>query len=453
VKLLVEGGAEINKKDSCGESLLHNAAMHGHIDAIRILVAQRADINVRNRRGQTPLHKAAERGHADLIEVLHACNADLHARDNMGRTALVRSHWLSRTAAAHFLERGVHHGDPLKCTRNSLLADKVKTLRNTQREKPPLLATELRVEEKSTPPEPFEPWSPEMIQQLGFAHPVFDVLGSPAGEDAGGQGDSRDKLLLRRMQAVPLRDLAKAMEDHRPSIRRHAATALGNLTGQGDREGIDVTGLLEAALRTDASCDVRVAAGDALSTIPGRAEDFSRRASILLSGMDQDNAAVQSACRSSLQDLCCTTEIPELLRAVADSNAVIRKYATLGLGLKGAEKPKRVVWHVLDPLERALRSDTCWLVRLQAAESLRTFGSADPLAAGFGISGVFADFLTEDMMAIAIRKNHKDPREVELAFKVEKACRQAIQHLHLCSTFMSWRNMALQSTGRKLHKS
>lgn len=56
-KLLVEHGADINKKD-VESSALDCAAALGHIEIVVYLVNKGADVNIKNKNGNTPLHSA-----------------------------------------------------------------------------------------------------------------------------------------------------------------------------------------------------------------------------------------------------------------------------------------------------------------------------------------------------------------------------------------------------------
>jgi hypothetical protein len=59
-KLLLERGADINKFDGEGRTILHNAVVYGNIDFINFLIANGADVNANlpGGEGGSPLHSA-----------------------------------------------------------------------------------------------------------------------------------------------------------------------------------------------------------------------------------------------------------------------------------------------------------------------------------------------------------------------------------------------------------
>lgn len=70
---------------------LHEAAMSGQGDVVRLLYeeCETLDVNVRTQRGPacTPLHLGAERGHVECVMTLIECGASLEAVDRRCRTA------------------------------------------------------------------------------------------------------------------------------------------------------------------------------------------------------------------------------------------------------------------------------------------------------------------------------------------------------------------------------
>lgn len=99
---------------------LHEAAMSGQTDVVRLLYeeCQTLDVNVRTQRGPacTPLHLAAERGHVECAMTLVECGASLEAVDRRCRTAKDSAIENGQRQVAHVLnmadlERLVGDGD------------------------------------------------------------------------------------------------------------------------------------------------------------------------------------------------------------------------------------------------------------------------------------------------------------------------------------------------------
>jgi len=81
-------GADMNRKNDQGDTVLHIAASLGRTDFAELLIAHGADVNVRNKFGETPLHVAASAGSKDVLALLIAKGADLNATNPRGRTPL-----------------------------------------------------------------------------------------------------------------------------------------------------------------------------------------------------------------------------------------------------------------------------------------------------------------------------------------------------------------------------
>jgi ankyrin repeat protein len=62
IKLLAQGGADVNAVDARGLTALHGAALLGFDDVIRTLAAQNARLDVKDKRGITPLDMALGKG-------------------------------------------------------------------------------------------------------------------------------------------------------------------------------------------------------------------------------------------------------------------------------------------------------------------------------------------------------------------------------------------------------
>ena len=67
----------IYQTNKFGESALHIAAYHGHLEAAELLLTNKADLNKKNNMGWTPLHVAASKGHVGVVKLLIEYGADI----------------------------------------------------------------------------------------------------------------------------------------------------------------------------------------------------------------------------------------------------------------------------------------------------------------------------------------------------------------------------------------
>ncbi|MCG8340701.1 MAG: ankyrin repeat domain-containing protein, partial [Cytophagales bacterium] len=89
VKILLEEGANVNKKDERDKAPLHWALEGGNQAIIDALLGEKSiDVNIPDKNGKTPLHYAAALGNRALIETLITKGARVDRRDDKGRTAL-----------------------------------------------------------------------------------------------------------------------------------------------------------------------------------------------------------------------------------------------------------------------------------------------------------------------------------------------------------------------------
>jgi len=82
VKLLLDAGADVHKRDNGGWTALMCAAKSGLSEVIRALVERGAEVNASNHQGDTPLILAAKKGHTDVAKALIAAGANVNAKTN-----------------------------------------------------------------------------------------------------------------------------------------------------------------------------------------------------------------------------------------------------------------------------------------------------------------------------------------------------------------------------------
>jgi ankyrin repeat protein len=92
VRGLAELGADLNRvPEDDGLTLLHMSALDGHLDLVRCLILEfGADVNKRGLRGATPLYCAAQNGHIDVVRYLvEKHGADVNQATHNGQTPLM----------------------------------------------------------------------------------------------------------------------------------------------------------------------------------------------------------------------------------------------------------------------------------------------------------------------------------------------------------------------------
>jgi ankyrin repeat protein len=96
VRLLLDGGANIEARDEEGSTPLMQAAAFGQTETFKFLVERGAKINVRDKRGMSPLTAAAcacaiatMNSTFDIVRLLLEKGANVNAYDHDGRTALM----------------------------------------------------------------------------------------------------------------------------------------------------------------------------------------------------------------------------------------------------------------------------------------------------------------------------------------------------------------------------
>jgi ankyrin repeat protein len=87
--LLVKDPALLKARDMQGRSLLHGAAVAGHLEMARWLIGRGAEVDARTMQMSTPLMHAALSSKADIVRLLITKGADLNARDSFQRTAFI----------------------------------------------------------------------------------------------------------------------------------------------------------------------------------------------------------------------------------------------------------------------------------------------------------------------------------------------------------------------------
>lgn len=88
VALLLDSGAEIDKRNLYGETAIFVAVQVNSGEMVDLLRRYRADINAQDRVGNTPLMQAVKEGRAEIVNQLLASGADINVQNASGNTAL-----------------------------------------------------------------------------------------------------------------------------------------------------------------------------------------------------------------------------------------------------------------------------------------------------------------------------------------------------------------------------
>ena len=105
-RLLLSNGADVNSRSTDGRTPLYTATLWNNTNIVELLLTKGADINAKNEEGRTPLHNATIQENRHIIELLLANGADVNARNKDGETplhvAVERLNWdLVRSLIAH----------------------------------------------------------------------------------------------------------------------------------------------------------------------------------------------------------------------------------------------------------------------------------------------------------------------------------------------------------------
>ena len=87
---LISGGAKVNELFD-GQTMLHVTVTANKLSFVNALVQGGADLNVKNSDGKTPLMVTAEKGFSNGAKLLLNASADFNLKDNAGETALFKA--------------------------------------------------------------------------------------------------------------------------------------------------------------------------------------------------------------------------------------------------------------------------------------------------------------------------------------------------------------------------
>jgi ankyrin repeat protein len=104
VRVLLEGGANVEGADAHRQTALHAAAFKGHLDVCRLLLDRGAKVDHLDIWKDTPLHWAAWKGHLSVVKLLVKRGADVSVKDGYGQTACDEARSTRRKDVADWLD-------------------------------------------------------------------------------------------------------------------------------------------------------------------------------------------------------------------------------------------------------------------------------------------------------------------------------------------------------------
>lgn len=96
VAALIDGGIDVNAKDTKGSPVLMSAVYPGHKEMVQMLLDKGADVNAKDPSDYTPLILAVEKNHKDIAKMLLDAGADVNVKDFYGQTALYKARFRSK---------------------------------------------------------------------------------------------------------------------------------------------------------------------------------------------------------------------------------------------------------------------------------------------------------------------------------------------------------------------
>ena len=86
--ILYKAGADINARDSVGDSPLDLAAEHDQLEAAKLLIEMKARVNAQDKNGMSALMFAAKAGNVEMVRTLIEHGANANMSDYTGRDAV-----------------------------------------------------------------------------------------------------------------------------------------------------------------------------------------------------------------------------------------------------------------------------------------------------------------------------------------------------------------------------
>jgi ankyrin repeat protein len=103
VRVLLEGGADVERGDRDNDTALNRAAREGRLEVCRLLLDGGARVNTVGYENYTALHWAAWSGQLSVVKLLVERGGDVSLKNDNGRTAAEEAEWAGHIDVAFWL--------------------------------------------------------------------------------------------------------------------------------------------------------------------------------------------------------------------------------------------------------------------------------------------------------------------------------------------------------------
>jgi ankyrin repeat protein len=104
LKAMLQSGMPVNLCDHKGNSLIMLASYNGNFETTVMLVDFGAEVDKKNDRGQTPLAGVCFKGYIDIVKVLVKAGANIYENNGMGTTPIMFASMFGNSEIVKFLD-------------------------------------------------------------------------------------------------------------------------------------------------------------------------------------------------------------------------------------------------------------------------------------------------------------------------------------------------------------
>ena len=105
LKAMLQAGMPVNLCDHKGNSLIMLASYNGNFETTVMLVDFGAEVDKKNDRGQTPLAGVCFKGYLDIVKVLVKAGANIYENNGMGTTPIMFASMFGNYEIVKFLSQ------------------------------------------------------------------------------------------------------------------------------------------------------------------------------------------------------------------------------------------------------------------------------------------------------------------------------------------------------------